>query len=73
MDNNEKYGYIVFSPLWELLEKKGFDKQWLEDNGIDSYTVERLSRNENVTCDVICKLCGLLKCQPADIMEFKRK
>ena len=73
MANNKKYGYIVFSPLWKLLEKKGLDKQWLEDNGINSYTVEKLSKNENVTCEVICKLCGMLKCQPSDIMEFKKK
>ncbi len=73
MANNKKYGYIEFSPLWRLLEEKGLDKQWLEDNGINSNTVEKLSKNENVMCDVVCKLCGLLKCQPADIMEFKRK
>lgn len=73
MANNKKYGYIDFSPLWGLLEKKGIDKQWLEDNGINSDIVEKLSKNENVMIDVICKLCGLLKCQPADIMEFKKK
>nr|DAE66782.1 MAG TPA: putative transcriptional regulator [Bacteriophage sp.]DAX05429.1 MAG TPA: putative transcriptional regulator [Bacteriophage sp.] len=31
----------------------------------------KLTKNENVTCEVICNLCRLLNCQPGDIMEYK--
>jgi DNA-binding Xre family transcriptional regulator len=64
-------GYINFSRLWELMERKNVNKQWLRDNGIHSNTVAKLTKNGNVTCEVICNLCRLLECQPGDIMEYK--
>ena len=59
MANYGVNGYIDFSKLWNILEKK------------DSNTVAKLTKNENVTCEVICNLCKLLNCQPGDIMEYK--
>lgn len=70
--NYGQNGYIDFSKLWELMEKKELNKQWLKNNGIHSNTVAKLTKNENVTCDVICNLCRLLNCQPGQIMEYKR-
>ena len=66
-------GFIDFSKLWGILEEKELNKQWLKNNGIHSNTVAKLTKNENVTCEVICNLCKLLNCQPSDIMEYKRK
>lgn len=53
------------------MDKKGLKKQWLIDNGIHRATVYKLVKNENVTCEVICNLCKLLRCQPGQIMEYK--
>lgn len=64
-------GYIDFSKLWALMEKKKVNKQWLRNNGLHSNTVAKLSKNENVTCEVIAHLCKLLKCQPSQIMEYR--
>ena len=66
-------GIIDFSRLWELLERKGYNKQWLKNNGIHSNTVAKLTKNENVTCEVIANLCNLLNCQTWEIMEYKKK
>lgn len=71
MSNYGDNGYINFSRLWELMERKNVNKQWLRDNGIHSNTVAKLTKNGNVTCEVICNLCRLLECQPGDIMEYK--
>lgn len=71
MANYGDNGYINFSRLWELMERKNVNKQWLRDNGIHSNTVAKLTKNGNVTCEVICNLCRLLECQPGDIMEYK--
>ena len=68
MANYGDNGFIDFSKLWGILEKKE-----LNNNGIHSNTVAKLTKNENVTCEVICNLCKLLNCQPSDIMEYKRK
>lgn len=65
------YGYIDFCRLWDLLSRKGYNKQWLKNNGIHSNTVAKLAKNENVTCEVITKICYLLNCQPWEIMEYK--
>ena len=67
MANYGVNGYIDFSKLWNILEKKEYNKQWLKNNGIHSNTVAKLTKNENV----ICNLCKLLNCQPGDIMEYK--
>lgn len=64
-------GYIDFSKLWPLMVDKGRNKQWLRNNGLHANTVAKLTKNENVTCEVICNLCKLLECQPGDIMEYK--
>ena len=73
MSNYGENGYIDFSGLWKLLEKKELNKQWLKNNGIHSNTFAKLVKNENVTCEVICNICRLLNCQPKDFMEFKIK
>lgn len=66
-------GYIDFTKLWLLLEKKHHNKTWLYTNGIHTNTVAKLTKNENVTCEVICNLCNLLNCQPKDIMEYVKE
>lgn len=66
-----EHGIIEFSRLWALLERKGLNKQWLKNNGIHSNTVAKLTKNENVTCEVLANLCHLLNCQPWEIMEYK--
>ena len=49
MANYGDNGYINFSRLWELMERKNVNKQWLRDNGIHSNTVAKLTKNGNVT------------------------
>lgn len=73
MANYGDNGYINFSRLWELMERKNVNKQWLRDNGIHSNTVAKLTKNGNVTCEVICNLCRLLECQRGDIRSIRVK
>lgn len=65
-------GIIDFSRLWELLERRGLNKAWLRANGIYSNTIVKLTKNENVTCEIIANLCYLLDCQPWEILEYKK-
>lgn len=67
------YGYISFNKLFILLNKRNKNKQYLINNGIHRNTIYKLQNNENVTCEIISKLCHILKCQPKDIMEFVPK
>lgn len=70
MANYGENGIISFDKLWIILKSKELNKQWLRENGVHSNTIAKLSKNENVTCEVICNLCKLLKSQPGDIMEY---
>lgn len=70
MANYGENGYMDFTRLWAMLEKRGHKKQWLIDNGIHRATIYKLVDNGNVTCEVLCNLCRLLKCQPGQIMEY---
>ena len=68
--NYGENGKLDFSKLWDLMDKKKLIKSDLRKYGLHSNTIAKLSKNENVTADVICHLCKILKCQPKDIMKY---
>lgn len=61
---------ISFNKLFELLSKRGLNKNYLRKNGFHANTVDRLIKNQSVNSDIIDRLCRLLDCQPGDIMEY---
>lgn len=63
-------GKMDFSRLWEWMEKKHYNKQYLLNNGMYKTTVYKLANNETVTTETLCRLCYLLKCKPHQIMEY---
>lgn len=61
---------ISYKRLWKLLIDKDMKKRDLEATaGISHYTVNKLNRGENVTTDVLAKICLALNCTMDDIME----
>jgi len=60
---------LSYAKLWVLLERKGMKKTDLKEV-ISGNTLAKLGKNETVSSAVIEKLCGFLKCQPGDIMEY---
>lgn len=62
---------ISYKKLWKLLIDKDMKKKDLaEQAGISTYTVNKLNRGDNVTTDVLMKICKTLNCTMDDIMEF---
>lgn len=62
---------IVFDKLWKTMEKKGFSTYMLREKcGIDSKTVRRLKRNDNIETKTLDKLCTALNCKLEDIAEY---
>ena len=58
--------------LWKLLIDRDMKKKDLcEAAGISHASVAKLGKNENVTTDVLVKICTALKCDISDIMEIK--
>ena len=62
---------ISYKKLWKLLIDKDMKKKELAARaGISTYTINKLNRGDNVTTDVLAKICKTLDCTMDDIMEF---
>lgn len=61
---------VSYKRLWKLLIDKDMKKKDLvETAGISTYTMNKLNRGDNVTTDVLVKICKALNCSFDDIME----
>ena len=61
---------ISYNKLWKLLIDKGMNKRDLRlAAGISSASVAKLGKCENVTTDVLLKICEALNVHLDDIME----
>ena len=64
-------GIISCEKLWNLMQTKNIKKRDLRETyKISPTIISRLSNNANVAVDTIMYLCGILNCQPSDIMEY---
>lgn len=62
---------VSYKKLWKLLIDRDMKKKDLEEAaGISNYVVSKMNRGENITVDVVGKICRALGCTPNDIMEF---
>ena len=62
---------VSYKKLWKLLIDRDLKKKDLQTlAGISNYTVSKLNRGDNVTTDVLGKICKALNCNVDDIMEF---
>ncbi|GFR34740.1 helix-turn-helix domain-containing protein [Thermobrachium celere] len=63
---------VSYKKLWKLLIDKDMKKKDLrEAAGISTSSMAKLGKNENVTTDVLVKICKALKCDISDIMEIQ--
>jgi len=61
---------ISYKKLWKVLIDKDLKKKDLITiAGVSSYTVNKLTHGDNVTTDVLQKICKALECDIGDIME----
>lgn len=63
---------ISYNKLWKLLIDKGMNKTDLRTKArLSSGTMAKLGKNENVTTDILVRVCAVLECDLADIMELQ--
>lgn len=61
---------VSYKKLWKLLIDKNMKRKDLrEATGISTASMAKLSKNENLTTDVLLRICDALKCDISDIME----
>ena len=61
---------ISYNKLWKMLIDKNMKKSDLKEQaGISSTSVAELGKGENITTDVLLRICEALHCHIEDIME----
>ena len=65
---------LSYNKLWKLLIDKNLNKQdIIELSGVSSLTIAKLGKGENVTTDVLIKICKSLNCKVEEIIETIRE
>jgi len=61
---------ISYNKLWKLLIDKGMNKRDLKQlSGVSTTSIAKLGKGENITTDVLMKICKALDCDVSNIME----
>lgn len=61
---------ISYRPLWiKLAEREMTKKQLREASGISTASLAKLGKGENITTDVLMKICDALNCNINEIVE----
>ena len=63
--------HLSYDKLWKLLIDKKINKQKLKEiSKVSSASMAKLGKGQNVTTDVLLRICTALDCQIGDIMEI---
>lgn len=62
---------ISYNKLWKLLIDRNMNKQDLKNVAkVSSASIAKLGKGDNITTDVLLKICTALECDISDIMEI---
>ena len=62
--------YFCYNRLWKLLIDRDIKKQELQKmSNVSAASIANMGRCENVTTDVLLRICNALNCNIEDIME----
>ncbi len=59
-----------YKPLWKLLiDKNMTKKQLMQMTGISKSTMDKMARSEQVSMDIIDRICSCLDCNVEGVIE----
>lgn len=62
---------VSYNKLWKRLIDLNMNKTQLREKaGITTNAMAKMGKNENVSTEIICKICKALECQVEDVMEL---
>lgn len=62
---------ISYKKLWHVLIDRGLNKQDLRRmTGISTASIAKLGKGDNITTDILVKICEALNCDITEIMEL---
>ena len=61
---------ISYRPLWVILAQRNMSKKEMREiSGISTASLAKLGKGENLTTDVLLKICEALNCNINEIIE----
>lgn len=64
---------ISYNTLWKMLIDKNMKKSDLKEKaGISSAALAKLGKGDNITTDVLLRICEAMDCRIEDILETVR-
>lgn len=64
---------ISYNGLWKMLiDKNMYKKDLAAELNISSATMAKMGKGENVSLEVLQKICEYLECNIGDIMSFEK-
>ena len=64
---------ISYNKLWKMLIDKNMKKSDLREKaGISSASLAKLDKGDNITTDVLLRICEVMDCRIEDILETVR-
>ena len=64
---------ISYNKLWKMLIDKNMKKSDLKEMaGISSASLAKLGKGDNITTDVLLRICEVMDCRIEDILETGR-
>ena len=65
---------ISYNKLWKMLIDKEMKKSDLRETaGISSASLAKLGKGDNITTDVLLRICEVMDCRIEDILETIRE
>lgn len=62
---------VSYKKLWHILLDRDMKKKDLQEAAeLTTYAMSKLSRDENVTTEILGKICKALDCTTDEIIEF---
>ena len=61
---------LIYNKLWKMLTDKNMKRSDLQTAaGISSASIAKLGRGDNISTEVLIKICTALNCRVEDILE----
>ena len=61
---------FTYKPLWKLLiDKDMTKKELMQKAAISKSTIDKMGRGENISLEIIDRICSLFDCRVEDVIE----
>ncbi len=61
---------VTYAPLRKYMQENNITYYYLNNQGIDSRTLQRIRHDKTVTTKALAKLATLLNCRPEQMIDF---